>query len=255
MLGRMPAHPRPRLWSATRGLALAAATMVLAGCGGSAGIAPPTGVDELQIPTASPEPRDFVATIDNPWLPLRPGSRWTYDIASGAPSPRPVSAVVEVLAEPAVVAGVTTTQVLSVVTDDRGATLRRELASYAQDARGNVWLFGRRVESPTGVVSWRAGEGGAQAGLAMAAHPRVGDGYEVAAAPGIDEQHAHVITLAATQLVGNESHDDLLVIDTGSSLDGSTGRQWFADGTGLLLADLSTGSVTEQWTLTAHRPG
>ena len=89
----------------------------------------------------------------------------------------------------------------------------------------------------------------------MAAHPRVGDGYEVAAAPGIDEQHAHVITLAATQLVGNESHDDLLVIDTGSSLDGSTGRQWFADGTGLLLADLSTGSVTEQWTLTAHRPG
>lgn len=228
---------------------------VLAGCGGSAGLAPPTGVDELQIPTASPDPHDFVAEVDNPWLPLQPGARWTYEITSGAASPRPVSAVVEVLADSVQVAGVATTQVLTVVTDDRGRTLRRELASYAQDSRGNVWLFGRTVESPDGVTSWRADEGGAEAGLAMAAHPRVGDGYEVAAAPGIDEEHAEVVTLTATQLVDNESHDDLLVIDTASPDDGVTGRQWYADGTGLLLADRSTGSATEQWTLTAHQPG
>ena len=41
---------------------------------------PPTGVDELVIPTPSPDPADFVAVVDNPWLPLEPGRTWTYDV-------------------------------------------------------------------------------------------------------------------------------------------------------------------------------
>ena len=44
---------------------------------------------------------------------------------------------------------------------------------YAQDRRGNVWWFGRE-----GV--WLAGEDGAEAGLAMPATPRVGDGWRAA---------------------------------------------------------------------------
>ena len=44
---------------------------------------------------------------------------------------------------------------------------------YAQDRRGNVWWFGRE-----GV--WLAGEDGAQAGLAMPATPRLGDGWRAA---------------------------------------------------------------------------
>jgi len=251
----MPARPRTSLRSAARGLALAVAALALAGCGGSAGLAPPTGIDELQVPTSSPDPRDFVAAVDNPWFPLAQGSTWTYDIATGATDPRPANAVVEVLAEPAEVAGVATTQVRTVVTDASGTTLRTEVASYAQDSRGNVWLFGRHTEAGGQVTDWRAGEDGARAGLAMAAHPRVGDGYEVAAAPGVDEDRAEVITVAATQLVGDRSYDDLLVIDTSSTLDPRSARQWYADGTGLLLADYATSSGTEQWTLTAHDAG
>ena len=44
---------------------------------------------------------------------------------------------------------------------------------YAQDRHGNVWWFGRE-----GV--WLAGEDGAEAGLAMPATPRVGDGWRAA---------------------------------------------------------------------------
>ncbi len=59
----------------------AAAVLLLAGCGsaGAPGTTAPAGVDGLEIPTPSPDPRDFVERIDNPYLPLVPGSHWTYE--------------------------------------------------------------------------------------------------------------------------------------------------------------------------------
>ena len=49
---------------------------------------------------------------------------------------------------------------------------------FAQDRRGNVWWFGREGE-------WLAGEDGAQAGLAMPATPRLGDGWRAAYEAGV----------------------------------------------------------------------
>ena len=51
-----------------------------------------------------------------------------------------------------------------------------ETRFYAQDDDGNVWVVG--VESASG-LSWQAGEDttDAEAGLAMPAHPRLGDGW------------------------------------------------------------------------------
>jgi len=40
----------------------------------------PAGVDGLEIPTATPDPADFVPQIDNPYLPLAPGNVWRYDV-------------------------------------------------------------------------------------------------------------------------------------------------------------------------------
>ena len=65
------------------------------------------------------------------------------------------------------VAGVATTAV----------TLGAWADYYAQDSAGNVWWFGREGE-------WRAGEDGAEAGIAMLAKPRVGDGYAEMATDG-----------------------------------------------------------------------
>lgn len=232
-------------------VSMLAVSLLLGGCGGSAGLAPPTGVDGLQIPTASPSADDFVAVVDNPWLPLTAGSEWTYDVSSDA-RPAAVRAVVRVLAAPAVVAGVPTTQVETVVTDARGRTLRSVVASYAQDRSGNVWLFGERG----GERSWQAGERGAEAGLAMAAHPRVGDGYRLEVAPGVAEDRARVSAVDAAQIVDGRTVEGLVFIETSTALvPGQSGRQWYQRGPGLLLADLESASGTERWTLADHRPG
>lgn len=157
-------------------VASAAALVSLAGCGSFAEEYPPTGIDELTIPTPSPDPADFVDGIDHPLLAWAPGATLTYRAADGASA-----RVVSVLTEPVEVAGVATTAVRDVLTGAGGTT--EETRFYAEDGRGNVWLLG--VDSPS--VSWRAGEGGAEAGLAMAAEPRVGDSHRTGLAPGFDE--------------------------------------------------------------------
>ena len=54
---------------------------------------------------------------------------------------------------------------------------------YAQDRDGNVWWFGRQ-----GV--WDVDVAGAEAGLAMPADPRVGDGWRLALLEGVVEDRA-----------------------------------------------------------------
>jgi hypothetical protein len=135
------------------------AALVLAGCGSAADPSRPTGVDTLVIPTPDPHPSDFVVTIDNPWLPLRPGARWTYGDTAAAPQ-----IVADVVPGPTILGIRTTTLVRSV----EGRPPTRD--HFAQDRAGNVWWFGREGE-------WTAGVGGVEAGLAMPAHPRIGDGF------------------------------------------------------------------------------
>jgi hypothetical protein len=165
-------RPTPRLSAAAAVAVLAAGP--LAGCGSFSEPSPPTGVDELTIPTPSPEPGDFVAAIDNPWF--------TDDEAAYV-DPAAEVAVDRTVADGPEVDGVTTTAVtLGEVTD-----------LYAQDERGNVWWFGR-------VGEWEAGTDGALAGLAVPAEPRVGDGFRRAEVPGRDLR-AEVAELDGDDLV------------------------------------------------------
>ncbi|MFC6344343.1 hypothetical protein ACFP8W_20335, partial [Nocardioides hankookensis] len=63
-----------------RALVAIALALSLAACGSASVSSPPSGIDELTIPTPSPDPHDFVDGVDNPWLPLPPGRTWTYDV-------------------------------------------------------------------------------------------------------------------------------------------------------------------------------
>jgi len=193
-----------------------ALVLALSGCGTASDPSPPTGIDELTIPTPSADPDDFVDVVDNPWFPLLPGSTWTYQVirSTGA-----ADLVVTVAPGP-VVGGVSTTARVSredgVVTTDW----------YAQDNDGNVWWFGR-----DGV--WRAGTDGAEAGLAMAAHPRIGDGYRTAYLPGTVEDVATVRATDASVTVPAGSFDGLLVVETTSALDPQDERTvYVAEGLG-----------------------
>src|ERR1044072_8326446 len=57
---------------------VAIAPAALTGCGASPAKLGPAGVDELTIPTPTPDPADFSSRASNPWFPLTAGTRWTY---------------------------------------------------------------------------------------------------------------------------------------------------------------------------------
>jgi hypothetical protein len=190
-----------------RAAAALALLAVLSACGTASAPSPPAGVDELVVPTPSPDPADFVGRVDNPWFPLEPGSEQVYDVADAAGNHR---LVVTVETGPTV-AGVPTT---ARVSREPGA---RVVDWYAQDDRGNVWWFGRAGE-------WRAGSDGAEAGLAMAATPRVGDGYRTAYAEGVVEDTAKVVSVT----------DDLVGVEERSALrPGASSHLTYLRGTGL----------------------
>jgi hypothetical protein len=197
------------------------------GCGDASPESPPSGVDELVVPTPSPDPADFVADVDNPWLPLAQGAAWTYQ-ATGVTQG---TVTVTVGEETETVAGVATT----VVT--RRSPSGDQVDYYAQDTRGNVWWFGRQGE-------WRTGEDGAQAGLAMPADPRLGDGWRAAYAEGVVDVRAEVVTLDQAVSVPAGRFSDLVGIDASSPLTpGVATRSFYARGTGL-VEEMSTEGPT-----------
>jgi hypothetical protein len=213
-----------------RYVALAVAVALGAGaCGTASDPSPPSGVDELVIPTPSPDPSDFVPAVDNPWFPLKAGSSWTYR-ASGTPTG---TVTVRVLSSPVPIAGVTTTALER--TDPSGAAT---VDYYAQDRHGNVWWFGREGE-------WRAREAGAEAGLAMPEHPRRGDGWRTAYQPGVVEDQASVASVDDDVTTPAGKYDDLVVLDTSSPLTpGVAMRSFYARGVGLVEAVATEGPIS-----------
>jgi hypothetical protein len=159
-------------------LAAALGVATLAACS-SVPTSPPTGVDELVVPTPSPDASDFVARIDNPWLSWEPGATTTLvEQGQGADPDQEVSVGVADATVP--VAGLAATVVTT--TTAEGDTTDW----FAQDRGGNVWWLGRYGQ-------WQAGRDGATAGLWMPAAPRTGDGFEQGVAPGVVDDVATVL--------------------------------------------------------------
>ncbi|KAA1427246.1 hypothetical protein [Nocardioides antri] len=208
---------RARLMAAVLGVAL------LGGCGSASAPSPPTGVDELVIPSPSLDAADFVDEIDNPWLPLAPGNEWVYQGSeAGARS------VVTVLDDHREIQGVTATVVRTTVTDVQGREVEDRTTWFAQDEDGNVWSLGE-----DGV--WEAGVGGAEAGLAMPARPRIGDGYRTEYLAGVAEDSAQVVSLDGSASVPYGDLTDLLETEVTSPLaPGVVERRLFARDIGLV---------------------
>jgi hypothetical protein len=209
-------------------------TLLLGGCVAGDPVAiGPTGVDELEIPTPSADPDDFVPGIDNPWLPLAAGNRWRYESTAGT------TTEVVVPDETREVQGVATTPVETVVTGADGRISAERTEWYAQDADGNVWLFGAAAD-PDG--SWEAGVDGAEAGLAMPAEPRVGDGYRQQLAPGVAEDLVTVLSVDEAVNVRAGSYPDLLQVEVTSPLDPDRQvRRYYARDTGLVYEETVSG--------------
>ena len=212
---------------------LAVAAALLTACAGDPGTVEPSGIDGLDIPTASPDPEDFVGSIDNPYLPLQPGNEWVYDVTGEESG----TLTVTVTDETREVAGVTTTVVSEVAADDDGEVIEETAAWFAQDTEGNVWCLG---EDGT----WEAGVGGAEAGLAMPATPRLGDGYEVEYAEDVAEGRAEVVSVSEELQLETGSYVDLAVIEQTTPLEpGLVERASYARGTGLVQEETIDGGA------------
>lgn len=227
---------------ARRGLVAAVFALIglTAGCASSSPpVSGPSGVDELVIPTPSPDPDDFVAEIDNPWLPLTPGSVWEYAVSGEDAGTRTVTVVVDT----AEIAGVPVTGVRQVTESPDGTSLAESVDYFAQDRSGNVWTFGH--DSGTdGEGSWRAGADGAKAGLAMAATPRLGDGYRQELAPGTAEDVARVESTDAARSTPAGDFDGLVHVVVTTSLSGDEVMRYYARGVGLVQEDTPDASVS-----------
>jgi hypothetical protein len=146
----------------------------------------------------APDPSHFSTRIDNPYWPMRPGSRWVYRETDTDGS---VQRIVVTVARRTkrVASGVTARIVHDRATED-GQVVENTFDYYAQDHKGNVWYLGEdTTEYENGKPvskegSWEAGVDGAEAGIAMLAHPRVGRRYGQEHYPGHAEDGAKVLS-------------------------------------------------------------
>lgn len=150
-------------------LTLLLGCLLLSSCGTGPDTVAPSGVDELTVPSPSPDPGDFVADVDNPWWPLRPGTVATYADEEGRQVERRVG-------DPSVLGGVYAVPVVvtGAAVGPADGVPGPQTEWYAQDRRGNVWLVGGTTDEG---ATWVAGSDGVAAGLVVSAVPRVGDGY------------------------------------------------------------------------------
>lgn len=199
------------------------------------------------------DPSRFVATIDNPWLPFTPGSRWAYEAGGGERNE------VVVTGQTRRIMGITATVVRDVET--RNGELVEETSDwYAQDRDGNVWYLGEdtrafRNGEPSPAGSWEAGVDGALPGIIMKADPQVGDAYRQEFYRGEAEDMGKVVRLGASETVPFRSFDGLLVTQDWTPLEPEVVEEkFYAKGVGLVLETTIRGGADRN-ELVSYRSG
>jgi hypothetical protein len=156
-----------------------------------------------QIPQGSEQvrlrPADFTTRIDNPYWPLKPGSRWIYR-ETDPEGPRQKVVVTATSKTKTIANGITARVVHDVVTED-GKPVEVTDDWYAQDRCGSIWYLGEATkEYENGKVvstegSFEAGVDGAQPGIVMLGKPKAGMRYRQEHYAGHAEDRAEVLSL------------------------------------------------------------
>ena len=185
------------------------------------------------------DPADFVAVVDNPYLPFLPGSRWTYEETNGDGETEDIEIVVQ--DETREIAGITATVVRDTVTLG-GVLVEDTYDWYAQDTEGNVWYLGEDVDNydDQGELvdhegSFEHGVDGAIGGIVMLADPEVGDAYRQEYFPGEAEDLGEVVRTGETVSVPFGDFEDVLVTRDWNPLEPEViEEKWYAPGVGLV---------------------
>ena len=181
------------------------------------------------------DPANFVATIDNRYMPLKPGTAFHFEGVRGTTRQTDDEVVTHMTKR---ILGVTCTVVRDTVSE-HGRAVERTDDWYAQDKQGNVWYMGEdSFERRNGRFvkagdSWKSGVDGAKPGIIMPAHPQRGDAYRqehYPAGQALDE--ARVLRLDGHLAVPFGTFDRVLVTSERSPLEPQTERKYYAPGVG-----------------------
>jgi hypothetical protein len=148
--------------------------------------------------TVNLNPADFTTNIDNPYWPMRPGSRWIYRETD--PEGTKQRVVVTVTHKTKRIANGITARVVHDVVTEGGRPVEVTDDWYAQDRAGNIWYLGEFTteyengKPTTTEGSFEAGVDGAQPGIIMPAKPRVGLRYRQEYYKGHAEDKAQVLS-------------------------------------------------------------
>ena len=226
--------------------------VLVAGCGSSGKKQTATSASELAPvqgkyhPTVNPA--DFVARIDNPLWPLKPGTAFHY-IGTRGNTPQTDDEVVTQQTKR--ILGIRTTVVRDTVSE-HGLPIERTLDFYAQDMDGNVWYLGEdSFERQHGRFvrasdSWRSGVDGAKPGIIMPAHPRPDDRYrQEYYPPGEALDEAHVLGERGLVKVPYGRFQQALVTSEFSPLEPQTEEKYYVAGVGEVLERVVKGHHEE----------
>ncbi len=206
------------------------------------------------------DPARFTSVVDNPFLPLVPGSRRDYRTESSNGEVEII--VVEVLDEHRTVMGVDTIVVRDTVTAEDGELIEDTFDWYAQDLDGNVWYFGESSTAYDGATtsnagSWEAGVGGALPGIVMPAEPAVSaTGYRQEFLAGEAEDMGQVIAVdESIEAVGGPYTDTVRTRDWTPLEPDVVEEKVYAAGVGFVYETKHSGDgTTETVVLTAVSP-
>jgi hypothetical protein len=200
----------------------------------------PTTAVEKKWEDFNPDSFARSTQVDNPWLPLKPGTRFVYEGTSvqddGTTVPHRVEINVTDLTKEI-------GSVRSVVTwdldynDDELA--EAELAFYAQDDEGNVWRMGEYPEEYdagefVAAPTWIHGFQEARAGIMMKANPQLGTpSYAQGWAPAVGWTDRGQVDQMSQTCVPVECYEDVLVIaETSQSEPDAQQLKYYARGVG-----------------------
>jgi hypothetical protein len=195
------------------------------------------------------DPANFVATIDNPYFPLQPGTTFIYGGQMPGGFERDEFAVTH---NTRVILGVTCVEVHDSVFTN-GVLTEDTLDWFAQDRDGNVWYFGENThELEDGLITTIAGTfmggvNGDKPGIIMKAHPAVGDFYRQEFSLNNAEDFAQTLSLDEVVTVHAGTFNHCLKSEETTPLEPDLLEdKFYAPGVGnILTVDVNTGARSE----------
>jgi len=188
----------------------------------------------------------FSPTITNQYLPMVPGTTFVYESNQGEHNE------VVVTNNTRNILGANCREVHDTVKVN-GDLTEDTLDWFCQNTDGTVWYFGENSKEIAGGLvvslegSWTGGVDGAKPGIAMKAHPAVGDVYRQEFLPGVAEDIAEVLSITETiTLPGFGTMTNCLkILETTPLEPGAADHKFYCPGIGLVRTiSLDTGEIS-----------